>query len=110
MVNSLSLSINVYQYKQIVKLIFFLGNAKLINECYTLRVMLIIIHVKTRKRADSLKKLSDGTYSAELRALPAKGEANDALRQLLSREFGIPITRIVIARGRASRLKHVLIS
>ena len=64
-----------------------------------------------RDAIDGVARLSDGTavLLARVRAAPEDGRANDALRGLLAKTLGAPVSRIRLAAGAKSRLKQVAI-
>jgi hypothetical protein len=47
---------------------------------------------------------------AQVRAVPEKGRANEALIQLLAKTLSIPTSRIALATGDTSRLKQLRIA
>jgi uncharacterized protein len=70
---------------------------------------LIQIKVKPRSRVSALQRLDDGTYLAQIKALPVDGQANDELLALVAREFGCLKSAPRIKVGGASRLKWVVV-
>ncbi|MDR2635137.1 MAG: DUF167 domain-containing protein [Clostridiales bacterium] len=50
---------------------------------------------------------TDAGYKARLTAPPVDGKANEALIELLSKEFGVPKRNIEIIKGATSRNKTV---
>jgi uncharacterized protein len=64
-----------------------------------------------RDALEGAERLADGRLAirARVRAAPTGGEANDALRALLSRALDVPRSRVRIASGAASRTKMVAI-
>ena len=70
--------------------------------------MRISVRVKPGiKGATRLEKQEDGSYIAFLHARAHDGEANKALLELISNEFKVPKTSIVIVAGAKSRDKIV---
>ncbi len=70
--------------------------------------MRISVRVKPGvKGATRLEKQEDGSYVAFLHARAHDGEANKALLELVSDEFKIPKTSIVIISGAKSRDKII---
>lgn len=70
--------------------------------------MQISVRVKPGvKGATRLEKQEDGSYVAFLHARAHDGEANKALLELISNEFKVPKTSIVIVAGAKSRDKIV---
>jgi uncharacterized protein (TIGR00251 family) len=71
---------------------------------------MIKINVKVIPNAgkNELVKTADG-YKAYVQSPPTDGKANEALIRLLSKEFGVPKSRIEILQGLLGRRKVVLI-
>lgn len=70
--------------------------------------MRISVRVKPGvKGATRLEKQEDGSFTAFLHARAHDGEANKALLELISDEFKVPKTSIVIVAGAKSRDKIV---
>ena len=70
--------------------------------------MRISVRVKPgTKGLTRLEKQPDGSYIAFLHARAHDGEANKALLELISDEFHVPKTQIVIAAGAKSRDKII---
>ena len=68
------------------------------------------INVKVKpgcKQASRLEKQEDGSYVAFLHARAHDGEANSELMKLLSKELGVPKTRIEIVAGAKGRDKVI---
>ena len=63
--------------------------------------------IPNAKRTELVK--SETGYKARLTAPPVDGKANEALIELLSKEFGVPKRDIEITRGLTSRNKTVVI-
>lgn len=70
--------------------------------------MLIEIKVIPNAKRTELIKTETG-YKARLIALPVDGKANEALIELLSKEFGVPKRDVEITKGATSRNKTVVI-
>lgn len=71
-----------------------------------------IIKIKVTPRGSKTEiigELPDGTIRIKLAAPPVDGAANDALIKFLSKEWGIPRSRIQIKSGHAGRLKTIMI-
>lgn len=60
-----------------------------------------------RDCVDGIETLSDGqcVLKVRVRAMPADGEANEALRKVLAKAAGIPASFIAIVHGETARLK-----
>lgn len=70
--------------------------------------MRISVRVKPGiKGATRLEKQEDGSFAAFLHARAHDGEANKALLELISDEFKVPKTSIVIVAGAKSRDKII---
>ena len=67
--------------------------------------MKISVRVRTKASKCELVKEADGSYKAYLTASPVKGAANRQLIGLVSEEFGVAKTFIVIVKGVSSREK-----
>jgi len=65
-----------------------------------------------RDAIDGVARLSDGTVvlMARVRSAPQGGEANEALCALIADRLGAPASRVRLAAGAKSRLKHVAVS
>jgi uncharacterized protein (TIGR00251 family) len=77
----------------------------------------IDLHVRlTPKSAvdgiEGIETTSDGRSHAKVRvrAVPEKGEANDALERLIAKAFGVPASAVAIVAGQTARLKTVRIA
>lgn len=74
--------------------------------------MRVAVRLTPRGRADRLlgiARLADGSpvLKVSVTAPPAEGRANDALLQLLAREWGVPRRDLAIVGGLKSRSKTV---
>ncbi|MBN1283093.1 MAG: YggU family protein [Proteobacteria bacterium] len=65
--------------------------------------------VSPRAGRSRVKGMRDGVLQVALAAPPVEGAANDEIIELLSKELGVPRSRISILRGARSRTKVVLI-
>lgn len=72
----------------------------------------IIVKVTPRASRSEIVGWDNGVLKVRLHALPEKGEANEELIRLLSRELKIAKSSITITRGLSSREKtlHLQIS
>lgn len=63
----------------------------------------------SRDALGNVEALSDGraVLTAKVRAVPADGEANQALVKLVAKALGVPASRVSIAQGATSRIKMV---
>ena len=73
-----------------------------------MRVMQIEIKVIPNAKSTEFVKTETG-YKARLTAPPVDGKANEALIELLSKEFDVPKRDIEITKGATSRNKTVVI-
>lgn len=74
----------------------------------------LVLHVRATPRAgrdavEGVETLSDGKAAlrVRLKAAPADGEANEALRRLLRHEFGVRLDEVEIIGGATSRRKTI---
>lgn len=77
--------------------------------------MRVAVRLTPRGRADRLEGIahrSDGAavLKVSVTAPPAEGRANDALLQLLAREWGVPRRDLAIVGGLKSRSKTVRVA
>ncbi len=70
---------------------------------------MILVKVKPGARISQLTLLADGTYRADVKALPTDGKANDELIRLISQQFGCARSMVSIKSGRTSRMKWISI-
>jgi uncharacterized protein len=65
-----------------------------------------------RDAIDGVDVLADGraVLTARVRALPADGEANEALIRLIAEAVGVPSRDVTLVAGATSRLKRLAIS
>ena len=68
------------------------------------------MRVTPRAPRDAIEGWKDGRLRVRLRAPPAEGRANEALRRLLAAKLGVPASSVEVASGAASRVKRVRIS
>ena len=64
-----------------------------------------------RDAIDGVDTLADGraVLAARVRALPAEGEANEALIRLVAKIAGIPVRDVTLVGGATGRLKRLAI-
>ncbi len=67
------------------------------------------IKVKPNARQSVLTELEDGSYSAQLKALPIEGKANKALIDLVAKHFSVRKAQVTIKSGLSGRQKLVII-
>ena len=65
-----------------------------------------------RDTIDGVDVLADGrvVLAARVRALPADGDANEALLRLISKAVGVPLRDVTLVAGATARLKRLAIS
>lgn len=67
----------------------------------------IIVQIRPRARQEKIEKINDGHYRAWVTAVPERGKANDALIELLAREFKVAKSSVRIVIGKTAREKLV---
>jgi uncharacterized protein len=67
----------------------------------------ITVRVKPNARVSALHQQDDGSWVAEVKALPVDGRANEELRALVARRFGVVKARVTIRHGASGRAKLV---
>lgn len=68
----------------------------------------MLIEIKVIPNASKTEFIKTETgYKARLQVLPVDGKANEALIELLSKEFGVPKRNIEITKGLTSRNKTI---
>lgn len=72
--------------------------------------LILSVRATPRARRDAIERveaLADGRAAlrVRLKAPPVEGEANEALRRLLAKQFGLRLNEIDIIGGETSRLK-----
>ena len=70
----------------------------------------LTVRVKPNARVSALREQGDGTWLAQVKAPPVDGKANEELRTLVAREFGVARARVSIRHGASGRAKLVEIS
>jgi len=65
-----------------------------------------------RDSIDGVHILADGqaVLAVRVRALPAEGEANEALIRLIAKAVGVPSRDVTLVAGAAARLKRLALS
>ena len=69
----------------------------------------IQIRVKPNARASLLEQRADGTWHAQLKSPPVDGKANDELRGLVAKHFGVRKSDVSLKSGGSGRTKLVRI-
>jgi uncharacterized protein YggU (UPF0235/DUF167 family) len=68
------------------------------------------VKVKPNARRNALTAQEDGSWLAEITALPVDGKANAALIALVAKHFGCPRRAVTVKRGATSRRKVLLVA
>lgn len=75
------------------------------------REILLAVKVTPRaSRSEVTGVADDGTLRVRIAAVPEKGKANEELRSLLSRYFGVARSNVQIVSGETSSHKRIRIS
>ena len=69
--------------------------------------MRLQVKVKPNARASRLEQLADGSWSAQLRAAPVDGAANEELIALIAAQFGVAKSKVAIRGGASTRRKWI---
>ena len=69
--------------------------------------MIIRAHVQTKASFEKVEEIGIEEFKIWVTAVPAEGEANEAVREILADYFDVPISKIRIKSGNKS--KHKLI-
>lgn len=72
--------------------------------------MLLNIRVIPRSSKNEIRQMADGSFKIKLTTAPVEGQANEALIELLSKEFGVAKSGIRIVKGERSKNKIVNIT
>ncbi len=67
------------------------------------------VRVKPGARASQLIEQTDGTWLAQVKAMPVDGKANAELIELMARHHGVARSHVVIKSGAGGRHKWVQI-
>ncbi|MGA7410836.1 MAG: DUF167 domain-containing protein [Bryobacteraceae bacterium] len=73
----------------------------------------LTLHVKVVPRSSKSELvgiLEDGSLKVKLAAVPEKGKANEELRKVLARTFGVPRNQVEIVAGETSPRKLVRVT
>lgn len=74
---------------------------------FQIREMKIIVQVCPRAKQAKIEKIDDGHYRASVTAVAERGKANQALVELLAKEFNVAKSSIRIILGKTAREKLV---
>lgn len=69
----------------------------------------VLVRVIPRARRDEVGGERAGRLLVRTTAAPVDGAANDAVRKLLARHFGVPASAIDVVAGRRARDKTVVV-
>ncbi|NTU73872.1 DUF167 domain-containing protein [Candidatus Roizmanbacteria bacterium] len=69
--------------------------------------MKIQVQVKLRASIEKVEMISEHNYIVYIHAAPVKGQANEAIVEILSRYFHVPKSTILIVTGHSSRTKWI---
>ncbi len=72
--------------------------------------MKLFVRVKTRARIESVQVIDGEHCAVSVKALPAKGSANEAVTRVLARHFDIAQSRVTLVKGHSSKQKTFDIS
>lgn len=67
--------------------------------------MMIEVRAKPGSKGEYVKKLSDEVYEVAVKEPAEKGRANNRIVELLGEHFGVPKSRVVLIRGKTSKMK-----
>jgi uncharacterized protein (TIGR00251 family) len=67
----------------------------------------IEVRLHPRAKRDGIAGEREGALVVRVSAPPVEGKANEALRRLIAKRAHVPLTRVAIVRGHASRDKVV---
>jgi len=61
--------------------------------------------VTTRSAKNEIAKISEGEYRVRVSAVPEKGKANEAVRELIADYFRVGKNRVKIIAGKSAKTK-----
>lgn len=67
--------------------------------------MRIYVKVTTRSAKNEIAKISEGEYRVRVSAVPEKGKANEAVRELIADYFRVGKNRVKIIAGKSAKTK-----
>ena len=70
---------------------------------------ILLVKVKPNAHSTTLVEQADGSWLAQIAALPVDGQANAALIALVARHFAVRRSQVRIKTGSSGRLKRVQI-
>jgi uncharacterized protein (TIGR00251 family) len=71
--------------------------------------IVLTLHVNPGAKRTEVAGMHGDALKIRLAAPPVDGKANAELRRFLAAEFGVPLARVTLVRGEASRRKTVRI-
>ncbi len=71
------------------------------------KLALLSVRVHPSARRVKVEKLGPGDYKVHVTAPPEKGKANTAVLEALASYLEIPVSRLRLVRGAASRIKII---
>ncbi len=71
--------------------------------------VLLTVRVHPSARRAKVEKLGPREYKIHVTAPPEKGRANQEVLEALASHLGIPVSRLRLVRGAASRIKTVAV-
>jgi uncharacterized protein (TIGR00251 family) len=74
---------------------------------HAMEVSEVRVRVQPRARSTEIAGERRGVLLVRVSAPPTDGKANDAVRKLIARSLGVPVGRVSIVRGAATREKSV---
>ncbi len=69
--------------------------------------MRVTVHVKPGSRRHGVETAADGSLTVRVAARAVEGAANEAVERALAEHYGVPRSRVTIARGHTARTKLV---
>ena len=72
-------------------------------------MQILQVKVKPKSRVSAFTAQLDGTWLAEVKALPVAGKANAELITLIAQHFAIAKAKIAVKAGASGRLKLILV-
>lgn len=72
--------------------------------------LLVWINVQPRSSRNAIEDIHDDRLRVRLTVAPTGGKANQALKKLLAKSFGVSVSQVSIEKGETSKAKRVRIS
>jgi hypothetical protein len=72
--------------------------------------LILAVRVQPRASVDRIDGVRDGRLRIRITAPPADGAANEHLRRLVARTFGVAPSRVALVRGTTGREKQLRIA